>query len=121
MIETLTDWLADPLVRDWYLAFCVALLVVPMLALAIWYHAGIRKSAGGRALMERQSRSAPSRFRPQPGEGLAMARDIRAGRYGARAKAMQHVVYWVCGAWVAALIVCVGLLIYADEVNRPPF
>ena len=51
-----------------------------------------------------------------------MARDIEAGRYGARAKAMQHIVYWVCGGWVIALTICFGLLIYADEVNRaaPP-
>ena len=118
MLDALTGWLADPVACGSYLAFCVALLILPMLVLAIWYHAGIRKSTGGRALMQRQVRSAPSRFRPELGEGLAMARDIEAGRYGSRAQAMQRIVYWACGLWVASLIVFVGLLIYADEVNR---
>jgi hypothetical protein len=47
-----------------------------------------------------------------------MARDIEAGRYGARAKAMQHAVYWLCGFWVVAVAIAFGLLLYADEVNR---
>ncbi len=118
MLETLTHCLADPVVRDWYLAFCLAVMIVPMAALAIWYHTRIGASAGGRALMRRQSESAPSRFNPNLGAGLQMARDIQAGRYGAKAKGMQHVVYWVCGVWILALVLCFGLLIYADEVNK---
>jgi len=118
MLDTLTGWLADPLIRGWYLAFCMALMIVPMLVLALWYHANIRRTEGGRALMRRQAEASPSRLRPHVGKGLEMARHIEAGRYGAKAKAMQQTVYWACGAWVAALALCFGLLIYADEVNK---
>ena len=118
MLDTLTGWLADPATHDWYLAFCMAVMVVPMAVLAIWYHTRIRRTEGGRALMRRQSGAMPSRFNPRLGEGLGMARDIQAGRYGAEAKAMQHKVYWVCGLWIVAVTLCFGLLIYADEVNR---
>lgn len=118
MLDTLTGWLADPTTRSWYLAFCMAVMIVPMIALAIWYHRGISRSEGGRELMRRQSRASPSRINPHLGEGLSMAHDIHAGRYGERAKSMQNLVYWVCGIWVAALVLCFGLLIYADEANR---
>ncbi|MGH6925795.1 MAG: hypothetical protein ACRED5_18875 [Propylenella sp.] len=118
MLDALTGWLADPVVRGWYLTFGFALMILPMLVLALWYHRTIRATEGGRALMRRQMRHSPSRFRPNIGEGLAMARDIEAGRYGPEAKAAQHRVYWFCGAWVVALTIAFGLLLYADEVNR---
>lgn len=118
MLDALTQWLADPVVHGWYLTFCVAVMIVPMTVLAIWYHSSIRRSEGGRALMRRQSQNTPFRLRPGIGAGIGMARDIEAGRFGVRAKAMQRMVYWVCGAWIVVLVVCFSLLIYADEVNK---
>lgn len=118
MLQTLTGWLADPTVRDWYLGFCVTLMIVPMAAVSTWYHIRIRRTPGGRELMARQARSSPSRVKPDLAEGIGMARDIAAGRYGDAAKAMQRKVYWVVGIWVVALTLALGLLFYADEVNR---
>lgn len=100
MLDTLFTLLADPTIHAWYSGFCFALMVLPMLALAIWYHGRIRRTSGGRALMRRQGASAPSVGNARLGEGISMARDIASGRYGAEPRAMQRVVFWVVGAWV---------------------
>jgi hypothetical protein len=53
-------------------------------------------------------------------EASEMAKDIAAGRYGDVARAMQNRVYWFFGLWVLANAIAFGLLLWADEVNRPP-
>ena len=115
--------LADPGVRDWYLAFCLALMFLPMLGLSIWFHRNINKSAGGRALMARQ-RGSNVRARASlgdaaltAGEGVSMARDIRAGRYGKQAKTMMSRVYWITGIWIALNAIAFGILIWADTAH----
>lgn len=120
----LFDALADPAIRGWYLAFCFALMVLPMAALAWWYHAHIGRSEGGRRLMRRQARTPPY---PRGGLGLAqrnlweawsMGRDVASGRYGGQARRLQARVYWVVGLWLLANALAFGILIWADEVNR---
>lgn len=116
--------LADPTIRDWYLLGCLALLLVPMLLLAGWFHRGIGHSPGGQALMRRQrgartwARGSLADAAYNAGDGASIMRDIHAGRYGQHAKAMMTRVYWVCGAWAAVNAVAFGILIWADEINR---
>ena len=124
-MDAIAQALADPGVRDWYLAFCLALMFLPMVALSIWFHRNINKSAGGRALMARQRGSSNVRARASlgdaaltAGEGVSMAKDISAGRYGKQAKTMMSRVYWVVGAWVLVNAIAFGILIWADEINR---
>ena len=114
----------DQSVRDWYLLFCFSLLVLPMVGLTWWYHRGINDTEGGRKLMQRQNRSRPNprgtlgKAHVDMAEGMSMMRDIKAGRYGEAARAMQGKVYWVVGFWILANTLAFGLIIWADEVNR---
>ena len=116
--------LADPTTRLWYLAFCFAVMVLPMIALGYWYHSRINSTPGGRRLMKRQARSAP---RPRGSldqaarnlsDAESMSRDIEAGRYGLGARQMQRRVYWIVGIWVLANVLAFGILLWADEVHR---
>ena len=118
MTETLS-FVQDPTFRLWYVAGGLVLLAGPMIWLAIWYHANIGKSAGGRALMRRQNRNRPlARSVGGLGDAAGMGRDIAAGKYGDDARRMQTRVYWIAGLWVVALIVYFGFLIWADEITR---
>lgn len=120
-MDRLAGALADPEVRDWYLLFCVAVLVLPMLAIAVWYRRDIGTTAGGRELMQRQAGARPG-GPGQAGGNLAeaarMARDIAAGRYGGSARRTQNRVYWLSGLWALANALAFGLYIWADAVNR---
>jgi hypothetical protein len=118
--------LGDPTIRNWYLTFCFAVMVLPMIVLACWYHTRIRRTPGGRRLMEEQNRIG---VRLHAGiftailglkKGSGMMKDIAGGRYGAEARSMQNRVYWITGIWVIANVILFGLLIWADEFNRPP-
>ncbi len=106
------DALGDPAVRAWYLAFCVALMLLPMIGLAWWYHQSIRKTEGGRRLMTRHARS-----EGDLSEGIAMFRDVRSGQYGDAARAMHGRVYWIVGLWIVANVLAFGLLFCADSAN----
>ncbi len=116
--------LADPTTRLWYLLFCFAVMLLPMIGLSYWYHANINISGGGRKLMRRQNRSVSQRRRDLgsvPGslnEAGRMARDINAGNYGDRARQMQHKVYWVVAIWLLVNVIAFGILLWADEVNH---
>lgn len=112
-MQELAQALGDTAIRDWYLAFCFALLVLPILVASIWYHRRIGRSAGGRALMKRQ-RGASRNL----SEGMAMMRDIKSGRYGKTAKTMQNRLYVIVACWIVANIIAFGILAWADEVNR---
>ncbi len=116
--------LTDPAVRGWYLVFCFAVMILPMVGLALWYHRNIHSTPGGRALMERQNRSRYGVRRGIRGafknasEAGDMARDIERGAYGRDARRLQTIVYWVAGFWLLANVACFGILIWADEINR---
>jgi hypothetical protein len=116
--------LSDPVVRDWYLIGCLALLILPMVMLSVWFHRGIRHSSGGRALMRRQrgarlwARGSLADAAYNAGDGASIMQDIRAGRYGQHASAMMTRVYWFTGAWVLVNALAFGILIWADEINR---
>ena len=116
--------LADPAVRSWHLVFCFAVMILPMVGLAIWYHRNINGTPGGRALMERQNRSRYGVRRGARGarenfrEAGDLARDIERGAYGDDARRLQTIVYWVAGFWLLANLACFGVLIWADEINR---
>lgn len=124
LLDGMFQLLADPAIRGNYLIFCFALMVLPMIGLALWYHSNINKTEGGRQLMRRQNASRVqtkgsinTAYR-NVNEASSLARDIESGAYGEDAKAMQHKVYWVVGLWVVAITVAFGILIWADEVNR---
>ncbi|HUU65682.1 MAG TPA: hypothetical protein VMW57_00155 [Methyloceanibacter sp.] len=53
-MQAIAHALSDPGTRGWHLVGCLALLMLPMVALAVWFHRGIGRSSGGRALMRRQ-------------------------------------------------------------------
>lgn len=124
-MEDFAAWMRDPSTRLWYVWGGLALMVVPMAALAIWYHWNIHSSPGGRDLMRRQNANPPvprGSFRTAQSQltaGVSIVRDIAAGRYGQHARKMQNKTYWMVGTWVIALSIYFGLLIWADEVNRP--
>lgn len=118
--------IASIAMSDWYVMFCMAVMVLPMIAIAIWYHGNIAGSEGGRELMQRQN-AKPVKTRGSPNdavrnveEGVSMARDIESGRYGQHAKTMQHKVYRYVGLWLLANAVAFGLLIWAVNVTRAP-
>ncbi|HUS97668.1 MAG TPA: hypothetical protein VMX97_13085 [Hyphomicrobiaceae bacterium] len=123
-MEAALKALGDPTVRGWYLIFCMALLVLPMIALSYWYHSRINRSSGGRQLMKRQNRTParPTRSLSQAARGMTdaadLARDIAAGKYGEVARRMQNKVYLFCGLWLLANTIAFGILFWADEVNR---
>jgi hypothetical protein len=43
-MDAIARALADPLVRGLYLGLCLALVVVPLLALWLWYRNALRKA-----------------------------------------------------------------------------
>jgi len=124
-VEDFAVMMRDPSTRLWYVLGGMALMVLPMLVMAIWYHTNIHNSPGGRELMRRQNgsrlrtRGSLGMVPAQLTEAFSIGRDIAAGRYGQRARKMQNTVYWIVGAWVVAQGIYFGLLIWADEVNRP--
>jgi hypothetical protein len=122
-MQSIANALSDPVARGWYLAFCFALMVLPMIALSAWYHLGIRRTAGGRALMKRQTgnpaRSSITGAVRSTAEAGRMARDIAAGKYGAEVRAMQNRTYVIVALWLVANVVAFGILFWADEINRP--
>lgn len=123
-VTALLNLLARPEIREGYLLFCFAVLLLPVIGLTFWYHGRIQHTEGGRRLMERHNRSrlntkgtineAARSLR----QAETMGGDIERGIYGAEARAMQHKVYWVAGLWMLASAAAFGLLIWADDVNK---
>ncbi len=113
-MTTIATLLADPTNRGWYLAFCMAVMILPAIVASIWYHTNIGKTPGGRQLMQRHNAN-----RKDLSVARDMARDISAGRYGTKARTMQNIIYRGLAVWVAANVVVFGILIWADEINRP--
>ena len=106
-------WIASPGVVGIWTALSMAVMILPMIWLALWYHGRIGGSAGGRALMEKQSRS---HYRPD--RAAEMARDIASGHYGDKAQRMQSTVYKVIAFWLLACVVMFGLLIWGMELRE---
>lgn len=69
--------LADPVVRAVYLVFCFAVLIVPMIVLAIWYGAQLARTAAGDAARRKQARIGTGLG--SLGPALDFCRDIAAG------------------------------------------
>ncbi|MBI1648920.1 hypothetical protein [Hyphomicrobium sulfonivorans] len=119
-LHVLAELLRDPTAHAILLTIGMAILILPMIALSVWYHRNIKKTEGGRRLMGQQALTPPivgslSGF----ATGLSLGKAIEQGRYGDHARKMQHRVYWVTGLWFAALVIYFGLFIWADELNRP--
>jgi hypothetical protein len=123
-MDGILRWIASPDVQDWYLAFAVAVMLVPALAMSRWYQGRIRQTEGGRALMEEQNS-----HQPEPGgglgdavgdiqEGVRLHRDIMDGRYGPDAVAVQRRVYVFVALWFVAVFVVFGLLLWAQEYAK---
>ena len=93
----------------------LALIILPMLILARWYHARIRRTRGGRELMRRQSVSGRDINQASDSivEGMDMARDIGAGRYGDDVRQIHNAVYLWVSVWIATLLLVFGLFIRA--------
>jgi hypothetical protein len=123
-MNTILKALGDPAIRGWYLLFCFAVMVLPMIALTFWYHTRIRRTAGGRALMEVQDRAGPGLGRgflsalTGLNQAGRLAKDIAGGRYGGEVRRMQNRTYWFAAAWLVANVIVFGILFWADEVNR---
>ena len=118
VMETISSLLADPTIRGWYLTFCIVMLVGPMISLSVWYHRNVNQTPGGRDLMKRQKQSRNRGLFLS--DGVGMARDIKAGRYGSAVRLMQRRIYWLSGLWIALNVATFGVLIWADEINRLP-
>ena len=120
-MQELAQWLmTSETVQLIYISVLLGVMVVPMIFLSIWYHSNIKKTEGGRRLMERQN---SAEMRPRLGGGASIfgahrqARDagtnmknagnlhssIMSGQYGDEAKTMQIQVYKFCAVWLGAL------------------
>lgn len=106
---------------EFYLLFCMAVMVIPMIALSIWYHSNINDTEGGRALMKQQNawrdRGGNKNIGDSAHTAGRLAAGIQSGHFGEHAKRMQTKVYWVVALWILACTLCFGLLIWAQETN----
>src|SRR5688572_5277047 len=116
-MDSIARALADPVGRLAYLAFCCVLLCAPIVALTFWYRARLARTAGGRAAAK--ERAIIGGQRRHAGRGVALGRDMASGRYGADARDLQITTCWLAGVWLVINALAFGLLLWADEVNRP--
>jgi hypothetical protein len=116
MFETFAHWLHDDTFLTAYIAVLLAVMVLPMVLLARWYHGNINETEGGQKLMERQNASGVRNL----GAGVGMMRDISAGKYGDEAKRMQKRVSVYILSWVLAVGALAGLMITAQELYPKP-
>ncbi len=54
-MNAIAQSLADPTVRGWYLGFCLALVLLPMVALAFWYRSRAKQNSVDRSMLLRVS------------------------------------------------------------------
>jgi hypothetical protein len=118
MLEDLALWTASPGISGYWLIASFAVMIVPMIWLALWYHQGIEKTEGGKELKERQNRVGAHKINPRLSEGIGMARDIAAGRYGKHSMSMQKRVYLVTAIWLIANTAMFGLLIWGQALAK---
>ena len=116
MFETFARWLHNDTFLNLYIGVLLAVMVLPMVLLARWYHGNINQTEGGRELMKRQNASGSRNF----GAGIDMMRGISAGRYGDEPKRMQKRVSVYILLWVLAFGTLAGLMITAQELYPEP-
>lgn len=132
-MQTLAGILSHPLAGNVFAVIAMSVMVLPMLAITIWYHANVGKTAGGRALMGEQERSKPrlrgsshrhgaiadaaAVTRNMRGAG-AMARDISAGVYGDEVRRLQNRMYRYVALWLLANAVVFAVLLLAIEIRQ---
>ncbi|PON12506.1 hypothetical protein C2W62_39250 [Candidatus Entotheonella serta] len=119
-MQALAQWVMDSeMIQLAYIAVLLGTLVLPMLFLAIWYHSNIKRTEGGKRLMEAQnsldyrpSHSIlwggfyPARMTRRNVENAArLHSNTMSGKYGTSTKALQVRVYKICGWWLLALSV----------------
>ena len=112
MIAWLADTIRDPVVLKLYLAAGFGVLVLPMVALAIWYHVRAGSTEGGRELLRTHRR------RAGPRRTVRMARDISSGVYGEDTRRLQHRTYVFVAGWLLANAIVFGALIWAQDHNK---
>ena len=117
-MDAIARTLADPVGRSAYLVFCFMLLIVPMSALGLWYRVRVTRTSGGDAAMREQARIGVRTIRSW-WQAIGFARDIAAGRYGEELRKLQTTIYALAAAWVVVNALAFGILIWADEANRP--
>jgi hypothetical protein len=54
-MDAIAQALADPTVRSWYLGFCLALVLLPLAALWLWYRGRAKSDAVDRGMLMRVS------------------------------------------------------------------
>ena len=116
MIDWLADAIKDPLFLRLYIGLGMALMVLPMILLAVYYEVGVRRTDGGRLLMKEHSRQ--MRRGGDPSSALRMAKDISRGAYGEEARRLQNRTYLIVLAWLLANVVGFGALIWAQDLNK---
>ena len=123
MLEELVRFVAREDVLPFYMMLCIAVMVLPMLGLAIWVHRGIGRTEGGRRLM-RDHGNAPMRSRSpvhsarQIGQAAAASKAVNAGYYGQTVKSTYKTVWVIVGLWLLANILVWGLPIYGQAINN---
>jgi len=50
-MNAIAQSLADPTVRGWYLGFCLALVLLPMVALAFWYRSRAKQYSVDKSML----------------------------------------------------------------------
>lgn len=50
-MNAIAQSLADPTVRGWYLGFCLALVLLPMVALAFWYRSRAKQNSVDKSML----------------------------------------------------------------------
>ena len=124
MTDTIASWLADPDIHTAYLVFALAVMIVPMIALAKWYHGNVGRSAGGRALMKEHNAEPPIIHGAFLARNLAAAirlyRRIASGVFGREVQRLQSRVYLIVALWIVANVIVFGILIWADLKNAKP-
>jgi hypothetical protein len=102
MLKDLVELLQQDAVQPYYIGLCMAMMVLPMLGLAIWFHRRIGDSEGGRRLMRENGKVPPTRSRSpiaagrQLGHAAALFKSIQSGAYGGEVRGTYKVV---CGSW----------------------
>lgn len=121
MLETIAIAFRNEVFFKIYMWIWMATMLGPLVALTIWHNIKIRKSAGGRELMQRNARLGPRNLRG----GIAMAHDIAAGRYGETARRLQNRTYLLMLVWavgnLAIMLLPITLAAYFPDPNRPAF
>lgn len=122
MHDRIARWFANETFETVYILLIAAVVLLPMIALARWYHRNIGRTEGGRRLMREQRRNQGVTHGPGALSNLPraaeMARDISRGEYGPRANRMQRRVYVLVTVWLVVAGVVAGAGIYFMEAAR---